>query len=204
MDDRNENSKPENHLDDIPASSSVPPAGEDGSYCPPTLEESLSNVSQGGPIWKLACEQAQKEACGQAQAAASATVANTSARRQWAEALLTRTQSRATPTAPVDPMPPTQQKTVVVNDTDEHPLTAHKRVQVAQLLIAGIVGILMGWLGNAVVGTSCHFASVQVPVGRNAELFTLHFGLYKYSTVDSSLNGYVDCLQEIAFVDASM
>ena len=74
-----------------------------------------------------------------------------------------------------------------------HSGLAHKRVKVAQLLIIGIIGILVGWLGNSVVGTSCHFASVSVQVGEYGDWFSLHFGLYKYSTVDSSLNGYKYC-----------
>jgi hypothetical protein len=43
------------------------------------------------------------------------------------------------------------------------------------------------------VGTSCHFASVPIEVGQYGDVFSLHFGLYKYSTVDSSLNGYKYC-----------
>lgn len=114
---------------------------------------------------------------------------------QWAETFMENTRSRATPTAPATHLAGFNRscKRVRLDEDEDYVFTglASKRVKVAQLLIAGIVGILVGWLGNAVVGTSCHFASVQVEVGKNSDLFSLHFGLYKYSTVDSSLNGYV-------------
>jgi hypothetical protein len=70
---------------------------------------------------------------------------------------------------------------------------ANKRVRVAQLLMIGLVGILFGWLGNFFVNSSCYFASVLVPIGQNGELFSLRFGLWNFSPVDSALNGYKYC-----------
>lgn len=70
---------------------------------------------------------------------------------------------------------------------------ANKRVRVVQLLIIGLVATLLGWLGNFFVGTSCNFASVDVEVGENAQVFRLHFGLWKYSPADSAFNGYTYC-----------
>lgn len=72
-------------------------------------------------------------------------------------------------------------------------LFANKRVRVAQLLMIGLVGILFGWLGNFFVSSSCHFASINVAVGENGDRFSLHFGLWNYSPVDSALNGYKYC-----------
>jgi len=74
-----------------------------------------------------------------------------------------------------------------------HTGLAHKRVRVVQLLIIGLVGMLLGWLGNFFVSSSCHFASVPVTVGQNGDVFRLHFGLWNYSPVDSALDGYKYC-----------
>jgi hypothetical protein len=70
---------------------------------------------------------------------------------------------------------------------------AQKRVRVVQLLIVGLVGLLLGWLGNFFVGTSCHFAELNVQVGQYGDDFSLHFGLWKYSPADSALTGYKYC-----------
>jgi hypothetical protein len=70
---------------------------------------------------------------------------------------------------------------------------AHKRVRVVQLLIIGLVGILLAWMGNFFVSSSCYFASVPVAVGQYGDLFPLHFGLWNYSPVDSALSGYKYC-----------
>jgi hypothetical protein len=70
---------------------------------------------------------------------------------------------------------------------------AQKRVRVVQLLIVGLVGLLLGWLGNFFVGTSCHFAELNVQVGQYGDDFSLHFGLWKYSPADSALSGYKYC-----------
>jgi hypothetical protein len=78
---------------------------------------------------------------------------------------------------------------------------AHKRVRVVQLLVLGIVGLLLGWLGNFFVGSSCHFVSSRIVVGNNYYNgggnngeFALHFGLWKYSSTDSALTGYKYCV----------
>jgi hypothetical protein len=71
---------------------------------------------------------------------------------------------------------------------------ARKRVRVAQLLIIGWCGILLGWLGNFFVASSCYFVSVDITVGGNSDnIFELHYGLWNYSPVDSALNGYKYC-----------
>lgn len=70
---------------------------------------------------------------------------------------------------------------------------AHKRVRVVQLLIIGVVGILIAWLGNFFVSSSCYFASVPVAVGQYGDVFPLHYGLWNYSPADSALNGYKYC-----------
>lgn len=70
---------------------------------------------------------------------------------------------------------------------------AKRRVRVTQLLIIGLVGLLVGWLGNFFVSTSCNYVSSGVDVSQNGVDFRLHFGLWKYSPVDSALNGYKYC-----------
>lgn len=70
---------------------------------------------------------------------------------------------------------------------------AKKRVRVVQLLIVGLVSLLFGWLGNFFVTSSCHFASASVSVGQYSEPFSIHYGLWKYSPVDSALSGSYSC-----------
>lgn len=71
--------------------------------------------------------------------------------------------------------------------------TAQKRVKAVQLLLVGLVGLIVGWLGNFFVGTSCHFVNVPVQAGQNQGNFALHFGLWKYSPADSAMSGYPYC-----------
>jgi hypothetical protein len=171
---------------------------------------STDSALQGGRLWKLAGEQVQVSVCAPAEEEeeeeeeeeasfpATTSYPATTERRKgvglpWAETFMERTRSRADPDMAPVTHPNGKQSMVRLEDEEYLRDTglAQRRVKVAQLLIAGILGILVGWLGNAVVGTSCHFASVQVQVGQSNDMFSLHFGLYKYSTVDSSLNGYV-------------
>jgi hypothetical protein len=119
---------------------------------------------------------------------------------QWAETFKARTRSCANPNATTTNTTtntdPTCTAANVPPDVVSVALPAHQLVfpnrdvlPVAQLLILGMVGILVGWLGNAVVGTSCYFASVDVTVQQKEK--QMHFGLYKYSSVDNGSNGYV-------------
>ena len=87
---------------------------------------------------------------------------------------------------------------VRVGDADEeryyikNSATAQKRVRAVQLLLVGLLGLILGWLGNFFVGTSCHFVNVPVRAG-NGGNFALHFGLWSYSPADSAMSGYSYC-----------
>jgi hypothetical protein len=72
---------------------------------------------------------------------------------------------------------------------------ARKRVRVVQLLIVGLVALLVGFLGNLWVQSSCHFVSASVKVGENEQVFDLHYGLWKYTPIDSAFQGYSYCYQ---------
>lgn len=149
------------------------------------LEQEESSNQTGGRLWKLAGEEVQQVG------------PTTNNNNKWAETFKARTRSCADPNAIASnnstttdlhttPPPPSDVVSVMVpNDQLVYP--DRDVLPVAQLLILGMVGILVGWLGNAVVGTSCYFASVNVSTGQKE--VELHFGLYKYSTVESGLNG---------------
>jgi len=72
---------------------------------------------------------------------------------------------------------------------------AKKRVRVVQLLLIGLVGLLLGLLGNFFVSASCNFATVQIQVGQSKTPFEFHFGLWKYSPIDSVFQGYSYCFK---------
>eukprot|EP00536_Pseudo-nitzschia_multiseries_P009018 jgi/Psemu1/199750/e_gw1.244.69.1 len=72
---------------------------------------------------------------------------------------------------------------------------ARKRGRVIQLLTIGLLSFLTAFLGGFFVLSSCHFVSVAVEVGDDATEFDLHFGLWKYSPVDSAFQGYTYCSQ---------
>lgn len=90
-----------------------------------------------------------------------------------------------------------RQHRIIVDKQDEAFLMntglARKRVRVVQLLVIGLVGLMLGWLGNFFVGTSCYFGSSEVQVGANGDILSLHFGLWKYSPVDAAVTGYRYC-----------
>lgn len=69
---------------------------------------------------------------------------------------------------------------------------AHRRVRVVQLLVIGILGLFC-WLGNFFVTTSCHFGTIHKAVGEYGNHFPVHYGLYKYSPIDSALGGFTYC-----------
>ena len=63
---------------------------------------------------------------------------------------------------------------------------AKKRVKVVQLMIFGLIGLIGGLLGSVFVQTACHFVTIDIG-------FPLHFGLWKYSPMDSMFQGYSYC-----------
>ena len=72
---------------------------------------------------------------------------------------------------------------------------AHKRVKVVHLLFFGLLGILVGFLGSFYIQSTCHFINADVVVGANAEVFELHYGLWKYTPIDSAFQGYTYCTE---------
>lgn len=68
---------------------------------------------------------------------------------------------------------------------------SRKRVRVAQLLCFGLLGFSFGLLGSYFVQSSCHFVSAEVTVGEST--FDLHYGMWKYSTLESSFQGFPFC-----------
>jgi hypothetical protein len=163
--------------------------------------DSSYSKRQGGRLWKLAVVQ---EAGSDPHSPLNIDFDSLPRRgpgARFAETFIERTRSRAVPDAPFDTS--INQKKKYLNGTvrmsgDTRAILmntglAHKRVRVVQLLIIGLVGLLLGWLGNFFVGSSCHFASVDVKVGQYSNSFPLHFGLWKYSPADSALAGYTYC-----------
>jgi len=63
---------------------------------------------------------------------------------------------------------------------------AKKREKVVQLMIFGMIGLVGGLLGSVFVQTACHFVTIEMG-------FPLHFGLWKYSPMDSMFQGYSYC-----------
>jgi hypothetical protein len=101
-------------------------------------------------------------------------------------------------------IPPQQQQFSTSTDTDDalyredeafliNTGLAQRRVRVVQLMIIGLFGILLPWMGNVFVSSNCHFASIHVVVGSYGNVYPLHFGLWNYSPVSSALNGYKYC-----------
>lgn len=83
-------------------------------------------------------------------------------------------------------------------DEDEHAYIlntalAKKRNRVVQLLLLGLVGIALGFFGSFYVLSSCHFLTKTASVGSDAQDFDLHYGLWKYSPIDSAFDGYSYC-----------
>jgi hypothetical protein len=70
---------------------------------------------------------------------------------------------------------------------------ARKRVRVVQLLCVGLLGLLFGFLGSFYVQSSCHFISAQVDVGQNEKTFELHYGMWKYTPLESAFQDYAYC-----------
>jgi len=67
----------------------------------------------------------------------------------------------------------------IVNST-----LAKKRVRVVQLLVFGLLGFLLGLLGSCYVQSTCQYASARVEID-NGNAVTLHFGFWKWSTIQN-------------------
>lgn len=156
---------------------------EASSYQEPS---SPSHEQEGGRLWKLAGEEvARRQAEGRS---------NTPSKRLANSFLMSHMKSRAE----VDASPPSSNVISKHVDAEDEAFIvstkpASKRVRVVQLLVIGLFGLLLGWLGNFFVASSCHFASVLVQVGQYGDEFSLHFGLWKYSPADSAVDGFTYC-----------
>jgi len=58
---------------------------------------------------------------------------------------------------------------------------------------SGLIGLAFGFLGSFFVQSSCHFLTAKVVVGGNAEEFDLHYGMWKYTPLNSAFDGYSYC-----------
>jgi hypothetical protein len=70
---------------------------------------------------------------------------------------------------------------------------AKKRTRVVPLLLGGLVGLLGGFFANVYTQTSCHFATVSINVGEYQSPFKFHYGMWKYTPIDSVFAGYSYC-----------
>ncbi|CAB9509403.1 expressed unknown protein [Seminavis robusta] len=157
-----------------------------------------TDYQEGGRLWQAALEEAEKR---------NEILANKKkTRNRITESIMERTRSRADPNALITtsstatPIGAGKPSSTMVSLGGDHESSfilstalAKKRVRVVQLLLIGLVGLLLGLLGNFFVSTSCHFASVSITVGQNEQTFDFHFGLWKYSPIDSVFQGYPYC-----------
>jgi hypothetical protein len=150
----------------------------------------------GGRLWELANQEAEKMKGRPISPEAT----------RFAESLMVRTRSRAdpdavlvAPSASVDPDSESRPNMIRISEQDEqfivHTALARKRVRVVQLLLVGLFGLLVAFLGSFWVQSSCHFVSASVEVGQNSQVFELHYGLWKYTPIDSAFQGYSYCYQ---------
>eukprot|EP00339_Tiarina_fusa_P025758 CAMPEP_0117072254 /NCGR_PEP_ID=MMETSP0472-20121206/50855_1 /TAXON_ID=693140 ORGANISM="Tiarina fusus, Strain LIS" /NCGR_SAMPLE_ID=MMETSP0472 /ASSEMBLY_ACC=CAM_ASM_000603 /LENGTH=1085 /DNA_ID=CAMNT_0004796281 /DNA_START=84 /DNA_END=3341 /DNA_ORIENTATION=+ len=160
-----------------------------------SAESDVSEESRGGRLWELANKEAERQVTKPLSPESS----------RFAESLMARTRSRADPDALVNSSAsidrdPERPNMVKIGEQDEenfivHTVLARKRVRVVQLLIVGLVALLVSFLGNLWIQSSCHFVSAAVEVGDRGQVFDLHYGLWKYSPIDSAFQGYAYCFQ---------
>lgn len=62
-----------------------------------------------------------------------------------------------------------------------------------QLLVYGLLGIVLGFFGSIYTQSTCDFAVAEVAVGEYDNTFKLHFGMWKYSPLDSVFQNYAYC-----------
>lgn len=123
--------------------------------------------------------------------------------KKFAESIMARTRSRADTNALLNNSTdiktvekPTRSMINVHAQEEggfvENTAIARKRGRVVQLLTIGLLSFLIAFLGGFLVLSSCYFVSAAIQ-GENAEEYDLHFGLWKYSPVESASQGYTYC-----------
>lgn len=144
---------------------------------------------------------------GSAQESTGEPVETQKSQSQLTASLMARTRSRADTSTVVTAIPSggdsiafDKSNMVRVGERQDEKFIvntalAKKRVSVVQLLAFGLVGILVGFLGSLYVQSTCHFVSAQVQVGDDGQEFDLHYGLWKYSPVESAFQGYKFCYE---------
>jgi len=119
----------------------------------------------------------------------------------FTQSLMARMRSRANPSAlsQTSSNAATEHPTMirVGEEKDEQFIVntafARKRVSVVQLLIVGLFSILVCVFGSIWIQSSCHYVSAKVQVGESQEMFTLHYGLWRYTPIGSAFQGYTYC-----------
>jgi hypothetical protein len=151
-----------------------------------------TDYQEGGRLWQAAL----------VEASITQKHSNKASRSRFAESIMERTRSRADPNALTPNSTGIISHMVSLGDHESSYILssalAKKRVRVVQLLLIGLIGLLLGLLGNFFVSTSCHFATVHIGVGQHAGgdgTFEFHFGLWKYSPIDSVFQGYSYCFR---------
>jgi len=77
------------------------------------------------------------------------------------------------------------------------PQMARKRTKVFQLFVIGLAVLIFGFFCSVYALTSCNFTSTDVEFGDDDgeyDLLNLHYGLFKYSPLDSAYDGYPFCV----------
>jgi hypothetical protein len=151
-----------------------------------------TDYQEGGRLWQAALR----------EASLTQKHSNKASRSRFAESIMERTRSRADPNALTPNSTGVISHMVSLGDHESSYILstalAKKRVRVVQLLLIGLIGLLLGLLGNFFVSTSCHFATAHIGVGQHAGgdgTFEFHFGLWKYSPIDSVFQGYSYCFR---------
>lgn len=62
------------------------------------------------------------------------------------------------------------------------------------LIKTGVLLLVGGVLGSYYSNNTCHFVSIQKQIGYYSETFSLHAGMYEYTSLDSVFTGHAFCL----------
>lgn len=128
----------------------------------------------GGRLWKLAGEMAALNAQSRAQ---PHVVVET-----------TEPPSRLIVIRPEEAAPFVVSRKGKSKKNDCH----HYQQNQTPLLLLALSCTLCGILGNFLISSSCYF--VSQPLYTTSTTIHLHFGLWNYSPLDSSMNGYKSCI----------